>query len=1301
MDSVTVIFVLSNKLNDETEAGEVMLQAFEACKQNKVNSSWVKEKDINALELKKTDFIVFENFDGRDFGSIIKQKSASILGPWCVLICLMEGKKIPNFQWPIYNVAMYNCFVTTSHLPKKSKIAISEKVQSMGGYYTDSLTENITHLISDSVKTAKYSKGIEMNVKIMTPAWIDAVWNASQQSNVHCNDDQFKKFKCLPFHKLVISSTGLTNSNVREEIKRLITINGGEYTGKLNLSITDFLICEGANGCMSEKYREARKTGTIHCVTLQWLYDSVEKGYCVQHDQYTVQKGTSTPQKDNHINPDFSTMSAINNSKFEKTSVDDTIQLSNDKISNGVKRKAFSEYHALIEQIDIKRAKRSGQFLDGCSVYLVGFNGDHREKLCKIINASGATRCDDMSDRVTHVIVGDTECHELKTIASKGYCCSIINLHWLLDSIERRRPCNEESYLVKTDSDHSKFRSPLGKKALNLLRTSRIITEVDLTVSQNEKEKIQDKESAVAERDIMQQYLVPELTEEDTLVKLLRNANYDSQQLGIQDLQERIDAGPSTSSLTNDSTLTSQDQSLRVFHGLSFFITGFEEEQEAELRDTIESALGKITKDINICKFVVTPSIIIEPLDHEHVMTVSDVWVFDCLNEQQIVEIQYYHRPLLIMNTSVLENCVVTISGYSGYERNFLTAVIVHLGATSQEQFCRITSEERNVLGSTHLVTAEASGKKYAASIKWRLPAVDKDWLIGCAKTGKRLPESEYLVSEKNSQDEHTFSNDSSKNSNKENISTDKSKTNDNSKNSVFGITASTDSSKSINVTKQGDVENEATDRETIENLDVGACSSKEPFDRDVQNVSSASTNNAVIGEYNTPKSSNTENSFTLPPPRISNFGLRDSKFKTPDRKVADEYCSQVTPVDKIMKEVRMTNLLGTPESPQLAKTPWDVDTPETPYGAYINPNPSKSLKKEMLRFLNQFPDRIPPPRRKLSTPLSELKRQLWAKIGSSQSQTLTQTQTEDDDDERSQDNNYETQGENCTQSALVNTRLQQLEEMMVAASGSANKSRRQSRASVPVPEHFSEARESQPCTVQWDFGKDTQEEPSPTSKVFMISGVNSIETRLKIVEQLEKLGANVSESSSYDPNSTHLLCPKPARNEKTLSCMASGKWILHTNYVDACVNAEKFLDEEEYEFGNSHSIGKISIELDRDLETRMQAIYYWRNEIARTGRRPFHDMRAIVVAEKKQPLITVIEAGGGTIVNAEPPFTDTVHATHCLLEAKSMDNFSVYEPLAKQGIYCVNTVYISDFLNRTSNDIKDSILPYFQKYFR
>lgn len=103
---------------------------------------------------------------------------------------------------------------------------------------------------------------------------------------------------------------------------------------------------------------------------------------------------------------------------------------------------------------------------------------------------------------------------------------------------------------------------------------------------------------------------------------------------------------------------------------------------------------------------------------------------------------------------------------------------------------------------------------------------------------------------------------------------------------------------------------------------------------------------------------------------------------------------------------------------------------------------------------------------------------------------------------------------------------------------------------------------------------------------------------------------------------------------------------------------------------------------------------------MAKRGYGAFHDMRALVVANKREMIVRVIQAGGGVVVDAKPPFEDEVHATHCLLEPKSVQNFSDYIPLAKQGMYIVNTLYLSEFLHKTTKDIRECILPYFTKHY-
>lgn len=79
----------------------------------------------------------------------------------------------------------------------------------------------------------------------MRTSWVEKVWEVSQNTNVHADDDQFKSHYCLAFHNLVISSTGITNPIEKMKIEKMIKANGGIFTGKLNLTNTDILICCG------------------------------------------------------------------------------------------------------------------------------------------------------------------------------------------------------------------------------------------------------------------------------------------------------------------------------------------------------------------------------------------------------------------------------------------------------------------------------------------------------------------------------------------------------------------------------------------------------------------------------------------------------------------------------------------------------------------------------------------------------------------------------------------------------------------------------------------------------------------------------------------------------------------------------------------------------------------------------------------------------------------------------------------------------------------------------------------------
>lgn len=99
-------------------------------------------------------------------------------------------------------------------------------------------------------------------------------------------------------------------------------------------------------------------------------------------------------------------------------------------------------------------------------MFIAGFDVEQRDKLCRILNFSGCTRYDDVSDRVSHVIVGDPTCHEMKLIASRELqnVLQIVSIRWLTDSISKMHPVPEEGYKISASTFFIEPSSPLSKK---------------------------------------------------------------------------------------------------------------------------------------------------------------------------------------------------------------------------------------------------------------------------------------------------------------------------------------------------------------------------------------------------------------------------------------------------------------------------------------------------------------------------------------------------------------------------------------------------------------------------------------------------------------------------------------------------------------------------------------------------------------------------------------------------------------------------------------------------------------------
>lgn len=63
----------------------------------------------------------------------------------------------------------------------------------------------------------------------MTEDWVDAVWEESIVRNINSTEKIFDKYKCPPFYKLNITTSGLEGID-REKVTTLIDANGKKTT---------------------------------------------------------------------------------------------------------------------------------------------------------------------------------------------------------------------------------------------------------------------------------------------------------------------------------------------------------------------------------------------------------------------------------------------------------------------------------------------------------------------------------------------------------------------------------------------------------------------------------------------------------------------------------------------------------------------------------------------------------------------------------------------------------------------------------------------------------------------------------------------------------------------------------------------------------------------------------------------------------------------------------------------------------------------------------------------------------------
>ena len=275
------------------------------------------------------------------------------------------------------------------------------------------------------------------------------------------------------------------NKNDKNLLKKNVETHGGSYSGILDMEKTAVLvslsggaphtlrkhnlenfnlIVQVCTGPAGDKYSHAKKW-KIPCVSSSWVFDSIERGYCLPTEGYRVDKNTksSTPTKQDQTQAglgEVSMCSTILNPDDTMVTkcVEDTIN-STAMLGEGgglvaeLKGKTTADWLA---ELELGRVKRAGTFLDGCRIFLSGFSEPEQVQLGRVLKYAGAVRLTQMVESITHCVHSintNTVTTETARLMARLPDLSphMVSVQWLVESMKLGRPVNESDYIFPAE----------------------------------------------------------------------------------------------------------------------------------------------------------------------------------------------------------------------------------------------------------------------------------------------------------------------------------------------------------------------------------------------------------------------------------------------------------------------------------------------------------------------------------------------------------------------------------------------------------------------------------------------------------------------------------------------------------------------------------------------------------------------------------------------------------------------------------------------------------------------------------
>ncbi|CAL4939038.1 unnamed protein product [Urochloa decumbens] len=208
---------------------------------------------------------------------------------------------------------------------------------------------------------------------------------------------------------------------------------------------------------------------------------------------------------------------------------------------------------------------------------------------------------------------------------------------------------------------------------------------------------------------------------------------------------------------------------------------------------------------------------------------------------------------------------------------------------------------------------------------------------------------------------------------------------------------------------------------------------------------------------------------------------------------------------------------------------------------------------------------------------------------------------------------------------------------------------------------------------------------------LFILSG--SREQRRDYRSIIRRLkGRACRDSHHWSYQATHFIAQDPLRRtEKFFAAAAAGRWILKGEYLTSCIEAGRFVDEEQFEwFGTGLNDGEtISFDAPRK----------WRNIRQQMGHGAFYGMQIVIYGQQILPTLDTVKravkAGDGTILATSPPYTRFLDSgVDFAVVSLSIPRADVWvQEFIRHGIPCVSADYLVEYVCKPDHPLDRHVL--------